>query len=38
MGEDITVEIGGTYGEQLGFPNQEIRFVEMEKWPCNLGE
>ena len=36
METHITVEIGGRYGEILGFENQEIRFVDMEKWGENV--
>jgi len=38
MGQDITSEIGGTFGESLAHANQEIRFVDLSAWPRMTGE
>jgi hypothetical protein len=32
MEQDITLEIGGSYGESLRSGEQVVRFVDMGKW------
>lgn len=45
MDSNITTEIlpfpcliGGIFGESTKSREQEIRFVEMEKWACNAND
>ena len=38
MDEDITVEIGGVYGESLECKDQSIRFVDIGAWVCPVSK